>query len=100
LATLGINGVFIFTGVPGRRNPIQLDADALMRNLVLKNQLVFGTVNAGADAFQAAIQDLERFYSRWPVQVASLITGRTPPETAIDLLTRGPAGIKSVVTFA
>src|SRR5262249_25663886 len=51
LAVLGVNGVFVFTGVPGRKGPISVDADLLMRNLVLKNQLVFGTVNAGGDAF-------------------------------------------------
>ena len=48
LERLGVNGVFVFTGVPGRKGPIQIDADRLMRNLVLKNQLVFGTVNASA----------------------------------------------------
>ncbi len=37
-----------------------------MRNLVLKNQMVFGTVNAGRDAFEAAIADVARFRTRWP----------------------------------
>ena len=40
------NGVFIFTGVPGRKTPVEVDADLIMRNLVLKNQVVFGSVNA------------------------------------------------------
>jgi hypothetical protein len=43
---LGTNGIFIFTGVPGRKAPVQVDTDLMMRNLVLKNQVVFGTVNA------------------------------------------------------
>src|SRR5206468_10505780 len=50
LAALGTNGVFCFTGVPGRRARAVLDTDALMRDRVLKNQLVFGTVNAGPAA--------------------------------------------------
>jgi glucose 1-dehydrogenase len=99
LETLGVNGVFVFTGVPGRRGPIQIDGDLLMRNLVLKNQLVFGTVNAGADAFHAAIEDLARFHARWPAEVEALITSRQPPEAAVELLTQRPTGIKSVVTF-
>ena len=33
---LGVNGVFIFTGVPGRKEPIPIDTDLLMRNMVLK----------------------------------------------------------------
>src|SRR4029079_17004727 len=66
LRTLGVNGVFIFTGVPGRKGPIAVDTDRLMRDLVLKNQIVYGTVNAGRDAFEAAIRDLTEFQRRWP----------------------------------
>jgi threonine dehydrogenase-like Zn-dependent dehydrogenase len=99
LEVLGVNGVFVFTGVPGRRGPIEIDADVIMRNLVLKNQLVFGTVNAGADAFEAAVTDLARFHARWPEQLRALITGRSPPEEAPGLLATAPSGIKSVVAF-
>lgn len=100
LAALGVNGVFVFTGVPGRKGPIELDADVLMRKLVLENQLVFGTVNAGADAFEAAVGDLARFHARWPRQLRALVTGRHPPEAARDLLVNPPSGIKTVVSFA
>jgi threonine dehydrogenase-like Zn-dependent dehydrogenase len=100
LEVLGINGVFCFTGVPGRKAPISIDADLLMRNMVLKNQLVFGTVNAGADAFAAAIADLAQFHARWPEQLKSLITGRFAPEQAVGLLTGQAGGIKNVIAFA
>ncbi|MHB8878086.1 MAG: glucose 1-dehydrogenase, partial [Myxococcaceae bacterium] len=99
MEVLGVNGVFIFTGVPGRKAPIEFDADLLMRNLVLKNQLVFGTVNAGADAFAAAIADLERFHARWPSELPALITGRYPPEAFHELLLGPSSGIKRVVSF-
>ena len=52
LAELGVNGVFIFTGVPGRKHPFEIESGVLMRNLVLKNQVLFGTVNADAKAFR------------------------------------------------
>jgi threonine dehydrogenase-like Zn-dependent dehydrogenase len=100
LALLGTNGVFVFTGVPGRKAPIAIDTDLLMRNLVLKNQLVFGTVNASAEAYEAAIADLARFHARWPEQVRALVTGRFAPEQAAQLLTGAPGGIKNVVRFA
>jgi threonine dehydrogenase-like Zn-dependent dehydrogenase len=61
---LGVNGIFVFTGVPGRKAPIQVDTDLIMRNLVLKNQVVFGTVNAGSEAYEAAIRDLSQFMER------------------------------------
>lgn len=99
LRILGVNGVFIFTGVPGRKGTFEIEGGLVMRNLVLKNQLLFGTVNAGPDAFNAAIEDLAAFYERWPAQVSSLITSRVTPDAAVGLLTTPPSGIKSVVSF-
>jgi len=61
--------------------------------------LLFGTVNAGPDAFNAAVEDLETFHERWPAQLASLITSRVTPDAAVALLTTPPSGIKSVVSF-
>jgi threonine dehydrogenase-like Zn-dependent dehydrogenase len=97
LQIVGPNAVFIFTGVPGRRAPVQVDTDRLMRNMVLQNQVVFGTVNAGKDAFEAAIRDLALFQERWPRAVASLVTGRFPLEGYRDLLLGEPTGIKNVL---
>jgi glucose 1-dehydrogenase len=100
MEALGVNGLFILTGVPGRKGPIEIDADLIMRNLVLKNQLVYGTVNAGRDAFEAAVSDLGECHRRWPEQVAGLITGRYAPDSCQDLLLGPRAGIKQVVSFA
>jgi threonine dehydrogenase-like Zn-dependent dehydrogenase len=94
---LGTNGIFIFTGVPGRKGPVEVDTDLMMRNLVLKNQVVFGTVNAGRDAFEASIQDIGTFSKRWPQAVKALITGRFPMESHRDLLAGGADGIKNVI---
>ena len=43
---LGLNGVFVFTGIPAPEGHVTLEGNQLMRNLVLKNQVVLGTVNA------------------------------------------------------
>jgi threonine dehydrogenase-like Zn-dependent dehydrogenase len=100
LQLLGPNAVFIFTGVPGRKAPIRLDADRVMKNMVLQNQIVFGTVNAGRDAFEGAIRDLAEFERRWPGVTRRLITGRFPLSQARELvLGDAVAGIKSVVTM-
>ena len=99
LKVLGTNGIFVFTGVPGRKAPIEVDTDLIMRDLVLKNQVVFGTVNAGRDTFEAAIRDLGVFMERWPDAVRSLITGRDPIEGYRDLLVGAPRGIKEVITL-
>lgn len=100
LAALGTNGVFIFTGVPGRKAPIEVDTDLLMRNLVLKNQVLFGTVNAGRDAFEAALRDLDVFMQRWPEATRALFTRRLAIDQAPMSLRDGKGSIKDVIAYA
>jgi threonine dehydrogenase-like Zn-dependent dehydrogenase len=97
---LGVNGIFVFTGVPGRKRPVDVDTDLIMRNMVLKNQAVFGSVNASKADFQNAIRDLGTFHEKWPESVRALITGRHPAESYNDLLVGPPRGIKNVLQFA
>jgi threonine dehydrogenase-like Zn-dependent dehydrogenase len=99
MTVLGANGVFVFTGVPGRKAPIELDTDLIMRNLVLKNQVVFGTVNAGRETFADAIAALRGFMERWPDVVGGLITSRQPLAAAREVLLGKPGGIKNVITL-
>jgi threonine dehydrogenase-like Zn-dependent dehydrogenase len=99
LRVLGTNGIFVMTGVPGHKGPAPVDTDGLMRNMVLKNQIILGTVNAGKDAFEAAIRDLATFQRRWPDAVGKLITGRFPVEGHRDLLLGTPSGVKNVISF-
>jgi threonine dehydrogenase-like Zn-dependent dehydrogenase len=100
MGEMGANSVFIFTGVPGRKAPVPVDTDLVMRNLVLKNQIVYGTVNAGRDAFEAAVADVGEFLKRWPEATRALISGRHPVAKARDLLLGRPGGIKHVLAFA
>lgn len=99
MRVLGPNGVFVLTGVPGRDSAAKFDAALIMRNLVLKNQVVFGTVNAGREAFQAAIRDLGIFMQRWPDAIRSLITARHPIAAYRDVLLSNPGGIKHVIAM-
>ena len=99
LQVLGTNGIFVVTGVPGLQDFIEADPARLMRNMVLKNQVLLGTVNAGPEAFASALRDLDAFRRRWPAVVSTLIAGRYPPEQAPDLILGRPTGIKSVIAF-
>ncbi|MBM3734904.1 MAG: hypothetical protein FJW39_03885 [Acidobacteria bacterium] len=94
---LDANGVFVFTGVPGRKAAIQVDTDRLMRDLVLKNQVMIGTVNAGHTAFEAAIRDLDSYAQRWPKETGMIITNRIPIEDAAEPLSGRVPGIKNVI---
>jgi len=96
---LGPNGVFIFTGVPGRKGPIEVDADFIMKDVVLGNQVILGSVNAPPHCFAAAIRDLGTFMHKWPQAVRSLITARFPIEQALKPLAEGAGGIKNVVAI-
>jgi len=100
LRVLGTNGIFVFTGIPAPRPAIEVDADIIMRNLVLKNQLVLGTVNADKTAFQEAIRDLGIFSKRWPTQLRALITGRYTLDNYRELLIGERGGIKNVIALA
>lgn len=100
IKVLGTNGIFIFTGVPGRKGPVAVDTDLIMRNLVLKNQVVLGTVNASRGIFENAIRDLATFDRRWSRPLRALITGRYPVDAYRDLLLGNPRGIKNVLAFA
>jgi glucose 1-dehydrogenase len=99
LTVLGTNGIFVLTGVPGPQAFRTSDPASLMRQMVLNNQMLLGSVNAGRDAFASALQSLEGFSRRWPSAVQSLIAGRYVPEQASELILGRPPGIKSVIAF-
>jgi glucose 1-dehydrogenase len=99
LGLLAPNGVAIVTGVPGHHQRADLDTDGIVRRMVLGNQVLLGTVNAGPDAFASAIRDLEVFDRRWPGPLRSLVTGRFPIEAHRELLLGAPSGIKNLVSF-
>lgn len=100
LRVLGMNGVYVFTGIPAPRDPIPVEADNIMRNMVLKNQAVVGTVNADKKAFEDAITDLGVFMKRWPDALKSLITGRYTLDSYKELLLGDKSGIKNVISLA
>jgi threonine dehydrogenase-like Zn-dependent dehydrogenase len=98
--TLGPNGVFCLSGVFSPTGPVPVELGTFLRRLVLRNQRVFGTVNAGPDAFRAAVEVLEDCFLRWPRELGSVISSRHPLEEAPDLLRAPSVGTKSVVRVA
>lgn len=98
LHELGPNGVYVLTGVPGEQALIEADPARLFRDMVLKNQVVLGTVNAGPQAFVAAIADLQAFAQRWPQALTTLMDPRTPLDQAVERIMQGPARIKTIVS--
>jgi len=77
---LGYNGIFVWTGIPGLKEPVDLNAGTLMKELVLKNQSVLGTVNASYRDFEHAVDHLEEFSKKTAHLDLPFITYYTPEE--------------------
>jgi glucose 1-dehydrogenase len=99
LSVLSANAIFVFTGVPGGKDPAELNTGTLMRQLVLKNQIVLGTVNADRQAFEAAARDMWLFHQRFPDALKRIITGRHPIDSFAALDFQQLGGIKNVITI-
>jgi threonine dehydrogenase-like Zn-dependent dehydrogenase len=98
IEVLGPNGIAVLKGVPGLGPERAIDIDRLLRGVVLENQVLVGTVNAGRSDYFDAVHLLEALVVRFPEGVRRFITGRHPLEAAPELLSKS-AGIKNVVRF-
>ena len=78
LDALAPNGVYVLTGIPGGARPLEIPGAELIRQLVLDNQVMVGSVNAARDHFQMAVDDLMHARLLWGEHVAQLITNRHP----------------------
>ena len=100
LDALAINGAYVLTGVPGGDRPLQIDGADLIRRLVLKNQVMVGSVNAARDHFQLAVDDLMRARLLWGTYMDELVTNKhNMDDFASAFLHHGEDEIKAVVEW-
>lgn len=78
LEVLAPDGMYVLTGIPGGKRPLEIPAAELVRQLVLANQVMVGSVNASRDHFQMAVDDLSHAKLRWGDHISRLITHRHP----------------------
>jgi threonine dehydrogenase-like Zn-dependent dehydrogenase len=74
LDALAPGGLYVLTGIPGGERPLEVPGAHLIRQLVLENQLMVGSVNAARDHYQMAVDDLETASRQWGGHVDQLIT--------------------------
>jgi threonine dehydrogenase-like Zn-dependent dehydrogenase len=100
LDALAQNGVYVLTGIPGGDRPLELQGAELIRQLVLRNQVMVGSVNAARDHFQMAVDDLMHAQLLWGEHVNQLITDHHP-YTDFDqaLHQHTPDEIKAVIEW-
>jgi threonine dehydrogenase-like Zn-dependent dehydrogenase len=89
------------TGIPGGDRPLQIDGAALMRQLVLRNQVMIGSVNASRKHFEMAVEDLGKAYRRWGKTMEQIITHVVPYADFAEVLEKHPNNeIKAVVEWS
>jgi threonine dehydrogenase-like Zn-dependent dehydrogenase len=88
--------IVCLTGVAASRN-LSVDVGALNNELVLENDVVFGSVNANQRHFEQAVTALWEADQDW---LRRLITRTVPLENWTDALERDDDDIKIVVEFA
>jgi len=90
-------GIVCLAGVSSGGHAIRLDIGALNRDMVLENDVVFGSVNANRRHYQDAADALAKADKTW---LARLITRRVPLERWREAFERRDDDVKVVVDFA
>jgi glucose 1-dehydrogenase len=87
-------GIVCLTGVSTAGRELEIDVGAINRELVLENDVVFGSVNANLRHYHQAAAALERADHEW---LESLITRRVPLDRFEEALERGDDDVKVVI---
>lgn len=87
-------GIVCLTGVSSGGRTVSVDAGALNREMVLENEVVFGSVNANRSHYEAAADALARADRDW---LEGLITRRVPLERWPEALERRPDDVKAII---
>ena len=90
-------GVVCLTGIGSGGPPVGLPTADVASNVVLRNNVVVGSVNANKRHWYKAGEVLARADPAW---LARLITRREPPEEFMRALKRQPDDIKVVIQFS
>ncbi len=83
---LGRNGIYVMTGIPGGERPVCFSGAEIMKQIVLKNQVVLGSVNASTRHFAMAIDDLEKARNKYGKLINEVITRKVPNTAFMDAL--------------
>ena len=91
------DGIVCLAGVSSGGHTVSIDAGQLNRQIVLGNDVVFGSVNANRRHYEAGAAALAEADRDW---LARLITRRVPLADWTEALVRQPDDVKAVIEFA
>lgn len=90
------NGIVCLTGVSSGRHVVSIDGAGLNNELVLENNVVFGTVNANRRHYAQAAEALGKADPRW---LERMITRRIPLDSWHEAYEPAPDDVKTVLQF-
>jgi glucose 1-dehydrogenase len=91
------NGITCLTGVSSGGRPFNVDAGELNRDMVLQNDVVFGSVNANRRHYEAGAAALAEADQSW---LGKLVSRRVPVASWHDAYVRQPNDVKVVLDFS
>jgi len=91
------NRITCLTGVSSAGGEFTIDPGLLNRNMVLRNSVLFGSVNANRHHYEMGAAALAQAEPGW---LAGLITRRVPLRQWADAYARQPDDIKTVLDVA
>ncbi|HVB33768.1 MAG TPA: glucose 1-dehydrogenase [Patescibacteria group bacterium] len=97
---LAADGILCLLSVTGGDKTELVHAAEINRELVLRNNVVFGSVNASPTHYRLAIRALKAVEKKWPGVLARLITNRLPWTDYAQWFNRQVQGIKSTLEIA
>jgi threonine dehydrogenase-like Zn-dependent dehydrogenase len=97
MQTISPGGIICLTGVGSPTAPDMVSAAALATDVVLKNIVAFGSVNANRRHYYRAAKVLAAADRSW---LGQLVTRRVTPGQAQQALERAPDDIKVIMEFA
>jgi threonine dehydrogenase-like Zn-dependent dehydrogenase len=94
---LAADGILCLLSVTGGDKTELVHAAEINRDLVLRNNVVFGSVNASPTHYKLAIRALKAAQKKWPGVLAQLMTTRLPWTDFAKWFNREVSGIKSTL---
>ncbi|PZG48877.1 theronine dehydrogenase [Spongiactinospora gelatinilytica] len=94
MANTAAAGIVCLTGVSATGRPLQVDAGSINRDIVLENDVVFGSVNANLHHYRLAAESLAKADHGW---LERMITRRIPLEQAQEAMAPRPDDVKVVI---
>ena len=96
---LATNGVLCYLGVYGP-GQLSLEAGSLLREMVLRNKLMFGSVNANRRYFEMGLKDFQEIKRKFGNLLSRFFTAVLRPEDFGKAFQPGADDIKTVIDFA